>query len=125
MQRHRLLFKLIAVLILLGMLLPVGLTGVAAETSEDHVIINQIFGGGGKGDTKVSHNFIELYNPTAQKIDLNGWAIRYNNNDGSGDKTLSLQGSIPAGDGYLIKGLREAQADPSFPIVVVVSRYLF
>ena len=55
MQRHRLLFKLIAVLILLGMLLPVGLTGVAAETSEDHVIINQIFGGG-KGDTKVSHN---------------------------------------------------------------------
>ena len=81
MQRHRLLFKLIAALILLGMLLPVGLTGVAAETSEDHVVINQIFGGGGKGDTKVSHNFIELYNPTAQKVDLNGWAIRYNNND--------------------------------------------
>ncbi len=118
MQRHRLFFKLIAVLILLGMLLPVGLTGVAAETSEDHVVINQIFGGGGKGDTKVSHNFIELYNPTAQKVDLNGWAIRYNNNDGSGDKTLSLQGSIPAGDGYLVKGLREAQADPSFPVVV-------
>ncbi len=119
MQRHQLTYKLIAVFILLSLLLSVGLTGVAAETSGDHIVINQIFGGGGKGDTRVSHNFMELYNPTAQTIDLNGWTIRYNNNDGGGDKSLSLKGVVPSGESYLVKGLQETQADPSFPIVAL------
>lgn len=119
MKRHRLFCKLIAVFILPGLLLSAGLTGVAAETSGDHILINQIFGGGGKGDTRVSHDFIELYNPTSQAVDLNGWMIRYNNNDGSGNKTLLLQGSISAGECYMIKGMQEKQADPGFPIVVL------
>ena len=47
----------------------------------DHLLINQIYGTGGKTGCAVSHNFIELYNPTESDIDLAEYKVIYNNNE--------------------------------------------
>ena len=51
-----------------------------ADTAPDHIIINQIYGGGGKGDTPFTASFIELYNPTDNEISLNGYKLTYSSN---------------------------------------------
>ncbi|NBH12700.1 hypothetical protein D3Z36_00505 [Lachnospiraceae bacterium] len=75
------------------------ITAVAVQ--KEHLIILQVYGGGGKGGTPVSHSFIELYNPTPRKIDLEGYYITYLSSEKSGK--LMLSGSIPASSSYLIQ----------------------
>jgi len=58
MSKSRLIINLIITACLLLATLPLS---VMAETqSRNHLIINQIYGGGGKSDTPFTHSFIEL-----------------------------------------------------------------
>ena len=68
-------------------------------------IIEQIYGGGGKGDTPISNSFIELYNPADEAIDLSAYSIKY------GADIFALTGSIPAQGHYLIVCAAEATGD--------------
>lgn len=83
----------------------------------DHVIINQVYGGGNAGDTPLSHSFIELYNPTEHDIDITGWKIGYLSNrtgkdGGTGGEIVQIQlaGIIPAYTSYLIRCAEEQAA---------------
>ncbi|MCL1872991.1 MAG: S-layer homology domain-containing protein [Clostridiales bacterium] len=76
-----------------------------------HIIINQFYGSKVDSTTPVSHNFVELYNPTATDVDLAGWNLYYGTN-GSGDTNgqqngdwfnISLAGSIKAHTSYLVR----------------------
>lgn len=69
-----------------------------------HVIINQIYGGGDLGDieTPVSHSFIELYNPTDDEIDIDGWSVQYAQS-GTSWKILTLKGEIKPNSSFLIR----------------------
>ncbi len=94
--------------------------GLAAEpaakaAAPDHLLIHQVYGGGGKGDTPFTHSFIELYNPTAAEVDVTGWKIEYASSRGAthAGSTVSewvykdLSGTIPAYSSYLIRGAAE------------------
>ena len=78
--------------------------------TNDHIVINQVYGGGGKSDTPLSNNFIELYNPTDSEIDLSGYEIGYmssrgGSNAGNTNGTIikkALTGTLPARTSYLI-----------------------
>ncbi|MEF2687250.1 MAG: CotH kinase family protein [Lachnospiraceae bacterium] len=78
---------------------------VEKEAQTTHLIIHQVYGGGGKGKTPVSASFIELYNPTAENIELTGYSIAYVS--GSTQEQLELNGTIAAHTSYLIKGQEE------------------
>ena len=69
------------------------------------LLIDQVYGGGGKSDTPISNSFIELYNPNSEAVDLSGYSLVY------GDKTLELSGTIPAKGSYLIVGAPEETTD--------------
>ncbi|MBQ3346637.1 MAG: lamin tail domain-containing protein [Synergistaceae bacterium] len=76
------------------------------DVSVPHVIINQIYGASGGN---VSHSFIELYNPTSETVNLEGWAVHYRSSPAdtaSSDKwyMTELSGSIPSHHSYLILG---------------------
>lgn len=70
------------------------------------LLIDQVYGDGGKNETPIANSFIELYNPNDEAVSLDGYALTY------GDKTLTLDASksIPAKGSYLILG---AAADTS------------
>ena len=58
--RRKMLSVLCMVLVMISMM-P---TANAADPIE-HLVISQVYGVGGKGDSAVPHSFIELYNPTS------------------------------------------------------------
>ena len=69
------------------------------------LLIDQVYGGGGKGETPISNSFIELYNPNSEAVDLSGYSLV------CGDKTLELSTTIPANGSYLVVGAAEATTD--------------
>ena len=71
------------------------------QAQNGHLIIHQVYGGGGKGGTPISHSFIELYNPTPWEVGLEDYQIEYLSN--GEEASLQLAGSIPSGASYLIQ----------------------
>ncbi|NHN29312.1 choice-of-anchor I family protein [Paenibacillus agricola] len=92
------------------------------DVSVPHVMINQVFGtGAADPSVLVSHSFIELYNPTNQAVNLNGWSLHY---AGQSNKTgpagnwqqLNLTGTIPAHSSYLITGDATTATNPKIDL---------
>lgn len=69
-----------------------------------HVVINEVYGGGGNSGSTYKNDFIELYNPTASAVSLDGWSVQYASSGGtSWTNKTSLAGSIAAGGHYLVQ----------------------
>lgn len=80
---------------------------VAAQPAAGSVVINEVAWGGTAAQP--SDEWIELYNPTSQAIDLTGWRL-YSEYDGSeyeGAPNLTLSGSITAGGYFLLERTRD------------------
>lgn len=58
----------------------------AADSCNDHIIISQIYGGGGNSGAVYKNDFIELYNPTENDIPIDDWSVQY----------VSATGNFPA-----------------------------
>lgn len=72
-----------------------------------HVIISQVYGGGGNSGAYWKQDFIELYNPTSSAVVLDGWSVQYASSTGSSwSNRTNLSGMIQPGRYFLI---REAQ----------------
>ena len=81
------------------------LTGAAGFTQDRHPVISQVYGGGGNSGAPFTHDFIELFNPTAEPVKLDGMTVQY-----SGASTASwssnrvvLAGTIAPGHYFLIQ----------------------
>lgn len=75
-----------------------------ADPSNLHVVINQVYGGGGNSGALYTHDFIELYNPTDEDVDLKGWTLQYASKTGAfGSNVHKLTGTIKAHSYYLIQ----------------------
>ncbi|MFJ7727984.1 CehA/McbA family metallohydrolase, partial [Neobacillus sp. NPDC097160] len=97
-----------AALLLLSTFLPSGLIGKAHAEQADHVVISQVYGGGGNKDAIYSNDFIELYNPTNQDVDLKDWSVQYASTKGNTWKLTSISGektTIKAHGYFLIQGV--------------------
>ncbi|MDY3362136.1 MAG: CehA/McbA family metallohydrolase [Clostridium celatum] len=86
-------------------------TGLATFPTESvkaekalNVVISEIYGGGGNTGATLKNDFIELYNPTGEEIDITGWKVQYASKTGEfGKNETELTGKIKAGGYYLIK----------------------
>ena len=74
-----------------------------ATPKGDNVVINEVYGGGGNSGAPLSHDFIELFNPTDEDIALDGWNVEYFSAGGNSGGTTALSGTIPAGGYFLIQ----------------------
>ena len=77
----------------------------AYDVTVPHVIVNQVYGG--SDDGAASHSFIELYNQTAEDVDLSGWRLAYRSSEDGDDSEqwsyLELTGVIRANGYYLVR----------------------
>lgn len=96
--------RLTSILLVFALILAMVPAAFAADEPAA-LIIDQVYGGGGKGETPISNSFIELYNPTGEVVSLSGYSLVY------GDKTMDLTGTIPAKGSYLIVGAAETTTD--------------
>ena len=80
--------------------------GYQYDVNVPHIVINQVYGDGGKKSVCVSHDFVELYNPTDNDIDLSGWSVQYRSSAEGGTDAWSmhkLSGTIKSHHSYLIR----------------------
>lgn len=68
-----------------------------------HVVISEVYGGGGNSGAMWKNDFVELYNPTSTPVSLNGWSVQYASATGSTWSVTTLTGSIPAFGFYLVQ----------------------
>ncbi|MGA7617679.1 MAG: DNA/RNA non-specific endonuclease [Thermoanaerobaculia bacterium] len=84
---------------------PVNDCSTVEPPSAPHVVISQIYGGGGNSGAVYSNDFVELYNPTAAAVDLENWSIQYASSTGNtwGSNSQPLGGVIEPGGYFLIE----------------------
>ena len=69
----------------------------------DHVVISQLYGGGGNSGATFTNDYIELYNPTGVPFTLTGWSLQYASAAGtSWTNKQPLGGTIAPGEYYLV-----------------------
>ena len=79
-------------------------TPAADAAPATHLIINEVYGGGGNSGATLENDFIELYNPTSAAVAVGGYSVQYDSAAGtSAFQTTPLTGSIPAGHYYLVQ----------------------
>ncbi|HYK20142.1 MAG TPA: lamin tail domain-containing protein, partial [Pyrinomonadaceae bacterium] len=81
------------------------LTVLQPPPPANHVVISQIYGGGGNTSATYANDFVELYNPGTVAFDLTGWSLQYASFNGSGwgSNKQPLGGTISPGEYYLVK----------------------
>ena len=79
-------------------------TTIALVVQQPHIVISQIYGGGGNASATYTNDFVELYNPTSVDFDLTGWSLQYSSatTDGWEFTRQPLGGTIEPGQYYLI-----------------------
>lgn len=76
---------------------------VTAPPPQDHIVISQVYGGGGNAGATYQNDFVELFNPDTVSHDLSGWSIQYGAATGTTWQVQPLGGTMQPGEYYLIK----------------------
>ena len=89
--------------------------GIAADSSEinanapvqraDSLVISAVYGGGGNGNSDESGDFVELFNPTKEAIDLAGYTLQTQpkgKKEYNKDRFSALKGNIEPGHYFLV-----------------------
>jgi predicted extracellular nuclease len=79
------------------------------------VVVSQVYGGGGNTGTTYRQDFIELYNRSAEPVDVTGWSVQYASALGTSWTVTPLSGSIPAGGYYLVQQAQGAGGSIDLP----------
>jgi endonuclease G len=70
----------------------------------DHLVISQLYGGGGNSGATLSNDYIEIYNPTGISFNLAGWSLQYASAAGtSWTNKQPLGGTIAPGEYFLVQ----------------------
>jgi 5'-nucleotidase len=77
----------------------------SAEATSSGLVISEVYGGGGNSGATLTHDFIELYNPTSAPIRVDGMSVQYRSSSSTTAATgvTALTGSVPAGAHYLVQ----------------------
>ncbi len=79
-------------------------TSIFLTVQEPHVTISQVYGGGGNASATFTNDFVELFNPHCNTVDLTGWSLQYTSAAGDGWEFTRqpIGGFIEPGQYYLI-----------------------
>ena len=69
----------------------------------DHLVISQLYGGGGNSGATFTNDYVEIYNPTGISFNLAGWSLQYASAAGtSWTNKQPLGGTIAPGEYFLV-----------------------
>lgn len=97
--------------------LATGLSLAPAQAASAGLVISEAYGGGGNAGATFTHDFVELHNPTAQPISVDGMSIQYRSSGSSAAATgvTALSGTVPAGGHYLVQQAQGSGGTQALP----------
>ncbi|ERF66724.1 putative extracellular nuclease [Cutibacterium granulosum TM11] len=93
-----------------GLLVPSANAGPAP-----HPLINEVYGGGGNSGATLTHDFVELVNPTSETISLDGYVVEYYGATGNRGNRCTLSGSVAPGGYFLVQQAKGAGGTQALP----------
>lgn len=80
------------------------LTILPPAPANDHLVISQVYGGGGNGGATYRNDYVEIFNPTSSDFNVSGWSVQYSSagNTGTWSGVHPLGGVIRPGEYYLV-----------------------
>ena len=91
-------------------------TPASANPAGSGLVISEAYGGGGNSGATLTHDFVELYNPTSADISVAGWSVQYRSAAGTSAAAVTpLTGSVPAGGHYLVQEAKGAGGTAALP----------
>lgn len=76
----------------------------AASTAAPAVVISQVYGAGGNGGAVLTHDYVELFNPGTEPVQMTDWSLQYGASGGtSWNSRLNISGTIAAGGYFLVQ----------------------
>lgn len=85
-------------------------------TQANGQVISQVYGGGGNAGATYTNDFIEIFNSTANPVDVTGWSVQYASSSGTSWQITPLAGTIPAGGYYLVQEAQGSGGTTPLPI---------
>ena len=83
----------------------------------DHLVISQLYGGGGNSGATFTNDYIEIYNPTGISFNLAGWSLQYASATGtSWTNKQPLGGTIAPGEYFLVQLASGGANGASLPV---------
>lgn len=88
----------------------------------DHLVISQLYGGGGNSGAPLSNDYVELYNPTGISFNLAGWSLQYAAATGtSWANKQPLGGTIAPGEYFLVALASGGATGAPLPVAANIS----
>ncbi|WP_370239690.1 lamin tail domain-containing protein [Nocardioides sp.] len=96
--------------------LATGLSLAPAQAASTGLVISEAYGGGGNSGATLTHDFIELHNPTDAPISVDGMSVQYRSSGGTGAGAVTeLSGTVPAGGYSLVQQAQGSGGTESLP----------
>ncbi len=94
-------------------------TSPASAATPDHLVISEVYGGGGNSTATYTHDFVELYNPTERPVPLAGYTVQYYSsagNTGPASNTCTLPNvTLESGKHFLIQQAKGSNGMTGLP----------
>jgi len=89
--------------------------GGTPPVDQGKAVISQIYGGGGNSGSVFSNDFIEIFNPGPNAVNLAGWSVQYGSSGGTTWSVTALSGTIPPGRYHLVQEAAGTTPSTSLP----------
>lgn len=80
-----------------------------------HIVISQVYGGGGNSGATYKNDYVELYNAGTAAVSLTGWSVQYASATGTTWQVTPLSGSIPPNGYYMVQEAAGAAGTTALP----------
>jgi beta-lactamase superfamily II metal-dependent hydrolase len=85
------------------------------RAAASHLVISQVYGGGGNSGSTFKNDFIELFNPSSGTVDITGWSVQYSSAAGSAWQVTPISGTVAPGHYYLVQEAQGAGGTVNLP----------
>ncbi|GAA1492835.1 ExeM/NucH family extracellular endonuclease [Curtobacterium herbarum] len=98
-------------------------TAASANPAGTGLVITEAYLKGGSANQPFTNRFVEIGNPTAAAVSVDGWSLQYRSatSSGAASTVVPLTGSVPANGTYLVQGAANGTAGAALPTPDVVS----
>jgi uncharacterized protein (TIGR03437 family) len=80
-----------------------------------HVVVSQVYGGGGNTAAPFRNDFIEIFNAGTTPVSMVGWSVQYASATGTSWSVTNLNGTLAPGQYYLVQEASGGSSGATLP----------